>query len=147
MSDANYRTFSKPYQQKLFSVMTRVSGEKPTLHICGNTARILRDIAETGAASFSVDNIMDLAFVKREIGNDIPIAGNVKPTDTMLLGTPEDVDRDLRLCFQKAWDSPAGYIPAFGCGLPMDTPKENVDQLFVSLEKYGKWPLDPANFA
>jgi uroporphyrinogen decarboxylase len=147
MSDTNYRTFSKPYQQKLFSVMTRVSGKKPTLHICGDTTRILRDIAETGAASFSVDNIMDLALVKREIGGVIPIVGNVKPTETMLLGTPADVDLDLRQCFQKAWDTPAGYTPAFGCGLPMETPEENVDQLLVSLEKYGKWPLDPANFS
>ncbi|MDR1042447.1 MAG: uroporphyrinogen decarboxylase family protein [Clostridiales Family XIII bacterium] len=147
ISDSHYRTFSKPYQKALFSVMTRVSGQKPTVHICGNTTKILRDVAETGAASFSVDNMMDLELVKREIGDLIPIAGNVKPTETMLLGTPDDVDRDLRQCFRKAWDTPAGYIPAFGCGLPMETPKENVEQLLVSLEKYAKWPLDPANFS
>lgn len=147
ISARDFRRFSKPYITRLFDVMTRVSGKKPMLHICGDTRKILRDIPETGAASFSVDNFMDLEYVKREIGDKIPIIGNVKPTETMLLGGPADVDADLRRCFQKAWDTPAGYIPGFGCGLPLDTPRENVDQLFLSLNRYGKWPLDPANFS
>ncbi|MDR2132767.1 MAG: uroporphyrinogen decarboxylase family protein [Clostridiales Family XIII bacterium] len=147
ISAKDFRRFSKPYITRLFEVMTRISGKKPALHICGDTRKILRDIPETGAASFSVDNFMDLEHVKHEIGDRIPIIGNVKPTETMLLGTPADVDADLKQCFRKAWDTPAGYIPGFGCGLPPDTPRENIDQLYESLRKYGKWPLDPANFS
>jgi len=147
ISTKTYRKFSKPYTIKLFGVMTRVSGEKPMLHVCGNTSAILKDITEVGASSFSLDNIMDLEQVKNEIGDKIMLVGNVKPAETMFLGTPQDVDADLKQCFKKAWDTKAGYRPCFGCGLPMGTPKENLDALFNSLQKYGKWPLDPANFA
>jgi uroporphyrinogen decarboxylase len=127
--------------------MTRLAGgEKPSIHICGNTYKILDDIAETGARVFSADNCMDMARIKEEIGDKIAISGNVKPTETMLFGTPADVDADLRACFQKSWDSPKGYVPALGCGMPMNTPIENIDALFAALRKYGKYPLDPKNF-
>ncbi|MDR0813786.1 MAG: uroporphyrinogen decarboxylase family protein [Oscillospiraceae bacterium] len=147
LSPENYRAFAKPYLTRLFTEMTRIAGKKPYLHICGHTEKVLHDIVETGPAAFSVDNALDLAEVKREIGDKVTVIGNVHPTATMLLGTPEDVDADLKKCFQKAWDSPKGYIPGYGCGLPVPTPKENVDAVYDALWKYGRWPLNPENFS
>ncbi|MEI6100711.1 MAG: uroporphyrinogen decarboxylase family protein [Eubacteriales bacterium] len=141
-----YRTFAKPYQKRLFDAMTRVSGQKPQCHMCGNTSKILRDIVETGAGMVSVDNMMDLSYVKQVLGKDAVLVGNVSPTDTMLLGTPKDVENDLRGCLKKAWDAPGGYIPSFGCALPIDTPPENIDALFNALRRYGKYPLNPDLF-
>jgi uroporphyrinogen decarboxylase len=57
------------------------------------------------------------------------------------------VRADLRACFRKAWDNPAGYVPSFGCGLPIDTPAENLDALFDELRDIGRFPLDPERFA
>lgn len=143
---SSYLEFAQPYEKKLFDAMTRVAGSKPMLHICGNTSKILKDMAATGAGVLSIDNVMDLTFVKQEVGDIIPITGNVKPAETMLLGTPQDVENDLRECLRKAWDSPAGYTPSFGCGLPIETPAENLDALFDALRKYGKYPLNPELF-
>jgi uroporphyrinogen decarboxylase len=148
ISVQTYRTFAKPYITRLFAAMKRYSpGQDVTFHICGNTSKILQDIAEVGADIFSADNAMDMAQIKHEIGDKIIISGNVKPTETMLLGTPADVDADVKLGFQKSWDSPKGYIPALGCGMPPETPKENIETLFAALRKYGKYPLKPENFA
>jgi uroporphyrinogen decarboxylase len=146
ISRAHYLEFAQPYQRKLFEAMERVSGSKPMLHICGNTAKILKDMAETNAGMLSIDNILDLEFVKKEVGDIIPITGNVKPSETMLLGTPEDVVADLKECLRKGWDSPAGYVPSFGCGLPIDTPMENLYTLFDAVREYGKYPLNPELF-
>jgi uroporphyrinogen decarboxylase len=90
---------------------------------------------------------MDMGEVKETVGDRIAVVGNVNPSATMLLGSPDDVRADLRECFRKAWDTPAGYVPSFGCGLPIDTPDENLLALFDELDKVGNFPLDPANFA
>jgi uroporphyrinogen decarboxylase len=141
-----YLKFSKPYHAKLFNAMRRVSGSKPMIHICGDSSKIWRDAVDVGAGAFSVDNRMDLAVVKKAIGEDIAVSGNVKPSETMLLGSPGDVRADLRECFRKAWDTPAGYVPGFGCGLPIDTPAENLEALFDELGIIGKFPVDPERF-
>jgi len=137
-----YREFVKPYHTKLLGAMNGVSPNAHSLHICGNTSRILKDMADTGAGLISVDNMMDLSFVKSEIGDRAAIVGNVKPTDTMLLGTEQDVADDLKDCIKKAWDSEKTYIPAFGCGLPLGTPVENLDALFAALREFGKYPIN-----
>jgi uroporphyrinogen decarboxylase len=142
ISAEQYRKFGKPYQKKLFDAMTRVSGRKPQCHVCGDTARILRDMVETGAGSISVDNIMDLDYVIDQVGADAAVVGNVNPSETMLLGTPLDVENDLRACLKKGLKAPGGYRPAFGCGLPIKTPAENLHTLFAALRKYGKYPLN-----
>ncbi len=141
-----YKTFVQPYQKRLFEAMTRVSGKKPQCHMCGNTNKILRDIIDTGAGLISVDNMIDLAYAKKVIGKDAVLVGNVSPTDTMLLGTPQDVENDLRNCLKKGWDAPGGYLPSFGCALPIDTPPRNIFALFEALRKYGKYPLNPELF-
>jgi uroporphyrinogen decarboxylase len=117
------------------------------IHICGDSSKLWRDAVDVGAGVFSVDNRMDLELVKKTIGSDIMVSGNVKPSESMLFGSPEDVRADLRECFRKAWDSPAGYVPGFGCGLPIDTPAENLEALFDELRIIGRFPLDPERFS
>jgi uroporphyrinogen decarboxylase len=138
-----FRKFAKPYQKRLFAAMENITGRKPQIHICGDTAGILRDMAETGAGSISVDDKMDLDYVIDQVGADAIVVGNVKPSGTMLLGTPLDVENDLRSCLKKGLKAPGGYLPAFGCGLPINTPAENLSALFEALRKYGKYPINP----
>ena len=42
---------------------------------------------------------------------------------------------------------PKGYILGLGCGLPIDTPPENIHALVAAAREFGRWPLDPARFA
>jgi uroporphyrinogen decarboxylase len=90
---------------------------------------------------------MDLEEAKQAVGERITLVGNVKPTETMYLGTPADVERDAKECLKKAYDTPKGYILALGCGLPNGTPPENIHALLNSARKFGQYPLDPDNFA
>jgi uroporphyrinogen-III decarboxylase len=66
------------------------------LHICGDTSDRLDLMADSGAVAISLDNVVDLAFAKKQVGNRVLISGNVSPVTTMLMGTPEDVMREAR---------------------------------------------------
>jgi uroporphyrinogen decarboxylase len=104
------------------------------------------DVADAGLGSFSIDDRMDLEEAKKTIGERMILVGNVKPTETMYLGTPADVEKDAKECLRKAYDSPQGYVLALGCGLPYGTPAGNIHALLNSARKFGQYPLNPDNF-
>lgn len=147
ISQKIFREFALPYLKKLIQAMHRASGKAPMLHICGNTTKIWHDMADTGAGVLSLDNIIDLAEAKKAVGERVILAGNIRPTNTMFLGGPKDVVENVRECLSKAYDTPKGYVLAMGCGLPTDTPVENVEALMHAARKYGRYPLNPQNFS
>lgn len=142
-----FEDFALPYLKEIVDVI-RISGkDAPYLHICGNTKRIWTLMADTGAGSLSLDDVVDLEGAKTEVGNRVILIGNVKPTATMYLGKPADVERDAKECLKKAYDNPKGYVLALGCGFPIDTPPENIHALRGAAIKYGKYPYKPELFS
>ncbi|HBC91733.1 MAG TPA: uroporphyrinogen decarboxylase, partial [Pelotomaculum sp.] len=67
--------------------------------------------------------------------------------DAMYLGTPEDVVEDVKQGLRQAYDNPKGYIVQMGCGLPINTPPENIHALVGAVRKYGRYPLNPELFS
>lgn len=143
ISPKQFHEFAFPYLQTLMEVSRQLTGSAPTLHICGNTKKIWQDMAATGAGILSLDDVIDLAEAKREVGHQVALLGNVKPTASMYLGNPEDVVRDVKSCLGKAYDNPRGYILALGCGLPMGAPVENIHALFRAAREFGRYPINP----
>lgn len=146
ISPKQFREFAYPYLCGLSKSIIQLTGSAPSLHICGNTRKIWHDMADTGAGILSLDDTIDLAAAKREIGNRVAILGNVKPTESMYLGKPDDVIRDAKECLRKAYDNPKGYILALGCGLPMRAPAENIHALFQAARELGRYPFNPDKF-
>jgi len=144
---AQFRQFALPYLIETVAAVKEVTGGPPALHICGNTSRILNEMADTGAGVLSLDNVVDLGLAKTTVGDRVALLGNVHPTEAMYLGTPDDVRAGVRACLAKAWDSPKGYVLGLGCGLPIDAPPENILALVDAAREYGRWPLDPERFA
>jgi uroporphyrinogen decarboxylase len=140
-----FRKFSKPALTKLIARVKEVSAP-PLLHICGNTRKIIADMADTGAGVLSLDNMIDLADAKRTVGDRITLVGNIRPVDTMLLGTTETVEENVKECLRKGYDSPRGYILALGCALPIETPPANVHALSQAVRRYGQFPYRPELF-
>ncbi|SRR6266568_1070298 len=146
ISQKQFREFSYPYLKELVTAMKAANGQAPSIHICGNTRNIWSDVADAGLGSFSIDDKMDLREAKEAIGDRIALIGNVKPTETMFLGTPDDVEQDVKDCLSKAYDTPKGYVLALGCGLPHGSPPENIHALLNAARKFGQYPLNPDNF-
>lgn len=121
-----YRKYAKPYEMKFAEFCSSYTGKPLSIHICGNTTEILKDVADAGFVTFSLDNMVDLADAKEAIGDRVHLVGNVDPVAIMMQATPEEVRRAVRECYKKAWDSPKGFTIHSGCDMPYGTPKENM---------------------
>jgi uroporphyrinogen decarboxylase len=67
--------------------------------------------------------------------------GNVHPVDVMLHGSPSDVEEACIDLIIKC--APGGrYVLSPGCGLPLDTPVENVQAMMNTAKKYGTYPIN-----
>lgn len=120
-----YRRFALPYEQRIFEAV-RNAGAIPRLHICGDTTRIVKDMAQTGAQIIDLDWQVDLAEARTTVdGIDpaIALCGNWDPVAIMLEGTPEQVTAAVTAC--KAAGGP-NWLAAPGCEVPRGTPQENM---------------------
>lgn len=147
ISENMFKEFALPYLKEIVDVMKKLRKGAPYLHICGNTKKIWSLMADTGVGSLSLDDVIDLEDAKKTVGDRVILIGNVKPTATMYLGKPEDVEKNAKECLRKAYDNPKGYVLALGCGFPIDTPPENILALHEAARKYGKYPYKPELFS
>ncbi len=143
ISRKQFLEFVAPYLKELISEIKKISGGTPSLHICGNSSKIWHDMADCGAGTLSLDDEVDLAEASVAVGDRVALVGNIRPTATMALGTPNDVRRDVVECLLKGVGNPKGYILGLGCALPINTPPENIHALVAAAQEYGRWPIDP----
>ncbi len=142
-----FREFALPYLKEVVTTVGSLAGTNPSLHICGNTARIWEDMADTGASVLSLDDEVDLAEARSAVGERVALLGNIRPTSVMVLGTTEDVRANVRECLAKGAGNPKGFILGMGCALPINTPPENIHALMAAAREYGRWPIDMQKLA
>jgi uroporphyrinogen decarboxylase len=94
-------------------------------------------MADAGADCISIDNEASLEEAKWKVGNRVRLMGNVRPSEIMLEGTAEDVERAVRECVRVAHDSPKGLVVASGCSLPAETPFENIHAMLDAVRDIG----------
>lgn len=126
----------KMYREFLWPVHCELARRIPgpvILHICGNTADRLADIAHTGFACFHFDSKVP-AKTAREIVNTttkeespkraITLMGNINNPQTLLHGTPAEVFQEVEECLR--WE-----IEIIGpeCAVPLTTPVENLQAI------------------
>ncbi|MDI9479310.1 MAG: uroporphyrinogen decarboxylase family protein [Bacillota bacterium] len=138
ISPRDFRTFVKPYLKRIADWQIEHIGAAGNLHICGDSHPLWDDMAELGFSSVSLDNAMDLAGAKMVMGNKVALKGNVKPVETMLYGTAEEVLQASRECIEKCIDNPRGYTLSSGCTLPVNTPIENVEAMVNAARLWGR---------
>lgn len=135
-----FREYGKPYLTRIVEYI-HSRGKAVTLHICGKTAPIWSDMADTGADCLSIDNATSIAEAKAKVGDRVRLMGNIPPSEIMLLGTPELVRQEVRERIRLAGDSPKGLIVASGCSLPVETPFANIDAMLDAVREYG-FPME-----
>lgn len=123
VSPAVFHRFALPYLKELVTEVHR-RGSWTGLHICGETEKILRMMVATGAEILSIDEI-DLGFVRKEVGRQVVIMGNVA-TGLLESGTPEEIHQAGLDCLQKGVPK---MILASACDVPVTAPVANVQAL------------------
>jgi uroporphyrinogen decarboxylase len=123
ISKKHFNRFALPYLKKIVDEMKKQS--KPVmLHICGNIADRLEDLADIGISCLSVDTKMDLSFVKKTVGDRICIAGNADPVEAFKFGTPQKIMREAERCIEQGGNR--GFVLMPGCDLAPGLPYENI---------------------
>ncbi|MGL5756187.1 MAG: uroporphyrinogen decarboxylase family protein [Paraclostridium sp.] len=136
ISPKQFREFAKPYLEKTIDGIYKITGQKPSLHICGKTQGIWEDISNMNLSAFSVDNCEDIEKLKPIVGDKMCIVGNIDPVSIVRNGTLEDIDRSVKECIKKASDSSRGYIIASGCDIPAGASVENIKAVTEATKKY-----------
>lgn len=121
LSPVHFREFSGRYARDIF---TSAGSCMTVLHICGDTARILPEMAATGADGLSLDSAVRLDHAA-EAAPGAVLIGNIDPVRVMLDGSPEKV-REKTLELRKSMKGRPNFILSTGCDLPPDTPGENI---------------------
>ncbi len=124
ISPQHYAEFAAPYAGHVIETV-KAMGPKPILHVCGDTTRILPLIKQLSPSAFSFDIAVGVDVAKEALGDAVCLMGNVDPSDTLLLGTSDKVQREAKLCIEKGW-SGGGFALAAGCDIGVETPLDNV---------------------
>lgn len=136
ISTKQFEEFSEPYLKKTIDGIYKITGKKPTLHICGKTKDIWDRLGEMNISTFSVDNCEDLGELKNAIGDKVCLLGNIDPVSVIRNGTVKDVYNAVKLGIEKAVDSPNGYIVGSGCDIPSGAQVENIKAVIEATKKY-----------
>ncbi len=132
VSPEAYRRYALPYEQRIFAAV-RAAGAIPRLHICGNTSRIVADMASSGAQIIDLDWMVDLAAARAQVDTIDPaiaLCGNFDPVAILYQGTPDTVRAAARACRAAGG---ANWLAAPGCEVPRYTPPENMYALQEAL--------------
>jgi uroporphyrinogen decarboxylase len=135
LGERQFREFALPYLQQLHAHIAR-RGLPVVLHICGRTSRILDAMLEAGAALLSLDDI-SMREARDRAAEQVALMGNVRPAQTLLQGTPEDVLREVRELCAIGHECRRGFVLGSGCEVPIESPVENVEAMMSGVREYG----------
>lgn len=117
-----YRKYGFPYEQRLVNAI-HDRGALAKLHICGNTAPLLPDLAKLGADIFDLDWMVDFPDAVKQLQGASAVNGNFDPVAVLQEGTPAQIRQAVME--RLAVNSNTTIISA-GCEVPRDTPHENL---------------------
>ncbi len=129
-----FAKFCAPNVKSLVSFI-KSRGAKATLHICGNTTKILDAMCETGADALSLDSVTSLTNAYKISHGRCTIIGNVDTT-LLLNGSQEEVAAASRKCIEAVGGVVDGFVLSSGCDLAIETPVQNVNALVKAGKNY-----------
>lgn len=131
-----YRKYALPYEKKIVEALKEY--QKPySIHICGDTSSIIRDMGTTGAKILEVDWKLNMGKARELIPEEVVLMGNINPSDPMYLGNPQQVLEQCRNVIQST--KGMGLILSSGCALGANTKTENMEALVQSVKHYGSY--------
>jgi MtaA/CmuA family methyltransferase len=136
VSPATYVKYALPYEQQVVQAV-QTEGRPYSIHICGNTTKIIDHMATTGSKILEVDWQMDMGEAREKVPLDVVLMGNIDPSDPLVSGTPQDVDKKAQYIIEKTKGQ--GLILSSGCAMGGNTPPDNVAAMVQAARKYGTY--------
>lgn len=130
-----YEKFVFPYTKEITEYAYEKTGQKVSLHMCGKTDPIWKYLAQYPLNEVSLDNIVDLEKAAAELGEYVPIAGNVDPVASVLNGTKEELFADVKNCIEKGSKAKRGFHLVTGCDIPETATAEKIEWFMEAVRK------------
>ncbi len=105
------------------------------LHNCGSTVPLVPSMVSTGAGAFHFGNAVAMTEILPQIPPDRLACGNINPSGTFRIGTPEQMEAEVSELLASMEPYP-NFVLSSGCDIPPGTPVENVDAFFRALEMH-----------
>ncbi len=138
MSPKVFREFFLPHMKTVAQEI-----KKPWIfHSDGDLFPLLPDLTTLGMNAIHPIQpaAMDIGRMKREYGDRVAIAGNIDLDYTLTLGTPEEVDAEVKGRIAAAGPG-GGYMVTSANSLTNYCKVENVLAMANAVKKYGTYPL------
>jgi len=119
-----FTQFVSPYITPVFEHI-RGRGGLGSFFVCGHAQQNVPVMCDCKPHNISVDENIPLAFVRDTcLARGVSFGGNLQLTTVLLLGRPEDAQRNAVECLEVG--DGKGFILAPGCDLPYAVPPENL---------------------
>jgi uroporphyrinogen decarboxylase len=135
-----WMTFAQPYTTKVVSALKKLRA-KIIMHICGDTTDRLESMAATGVDCLSLDSKVNMSEGRNILGDNICLMGNLDPTNVLVFGTPERVERESLHLMASVAGMKGNYILSSGCTVPINTPSENIRAMVSATKKFNLEPI------
>lgn len=129
-----FRNFAFGYEKQVVEAV-QTEDKHYSIHICGDTNSIIKDMGETGARILEVDWKLDMKHARDILPDSCVLMGNVNPSDPIYLGTPEQVKEQVRKIIQDVRGK--GLIISSGCAIGGNAKPENIEALVESAKLFG----------
>lgn len=106
-----------------------------SIHICGDTNKIIREMGETGARILEIDWKVDMKRARQLVPDNCILMGNINPSDPLFLGTPEKVKEKAQKIIRDVRGK--GLILSSGCAIGANAKPENIAAMVESAKLYG----------
>jgi len=100
------------------------------LHVCGNCMDRLELFANAGFDGYHFEWQVDAKAAVEKIGNRVCMVGNINNPQTLYLGTPEDVHKQVRYAIDAGVD-----IIGPECAIPLATPLDNLKAIVSAVHE------------
>jgi len=130
-----WMTFAQPYTTKVVSALKKLEA-KIIMHICGDTTDRLESMAATGVDCLSLDSKVNMSEARNTLGDNICLMGNLDPTNLLVFGTPEGVEKESRHLMASVVGTKSNYILSSGCTVPINAPSENIRAMVSATKKF-----------
>ncbi len=143
VSPRHLRRFVFPYYREV-ARRVHARGLPLMLHSDGCIYKVLDELADLGFDAFHPiePEAMDIRRVRQMVGPNKCLIGNVSLSRTLTVGTPADVENDVRWLMEEIAPG-GGYCVGSANSIPDYVPYENYLALREASLRYGAYPIRP----
>jgi uroporphyrinogen decarboxylase len=144
VSPESWREYIKPIYTELFASWKRVSPNvKVAFHSDGYIEPIIPDLIEIGVDILNPiqPTCTDPEFVKEKYGDRLTLWGTVDNQHVMPLGTPDDVEQEVKLRIRQC-AAGGGFLISPTHRIQPQTSVENIVRFYETVKECGTYPIE-----